>query len=134
MQRITRNIIERNGGGRLSADQLRLIGAKSREQHLKGNEFERRVNLPRAATGIRGLDEITNGGLPRGTPTLVCGPDRIRREVRRSRQNAFDADLMALRARFAAEEKENDAAGIRAQRLERKAARMAEETHRGTIL
>jgi circadian clock protein KaiC len=29
--------------------------------------------LPKAATGIAGLDEITNGGLPRGRPTLVCG-------------------------------------------------------------
>ncbi|MHB8659887.1 MAG: circadian clock protein KaiC [Solirubrobacteraceae bacterium] len=30
--------------------------------------------LPKAATGIRGLDEVTAGGLPRGRPTLVCGP------------------------------------------------------------
>lgn len=29
--------------------------------------------LPKAATGIEGLDEITQGGLPRGRPTLVCG-------------------------------------------------------------
>jgi circadian clock protein KaiC len=29
--------------------------------------------LPKAATGIKGLDEITCGGLPRGRPTLVCG-------------------------------------------------------------
>ena len=29
--------------------------------------------LPKAPTGIRGLDEITHGGLPRGRPTLVCG-------------------------------------------------------------
>ena len=29
--------------------------------------------LAKAATGIAGLDEITNGGLPRGRPTLVCG-------------------------------------------------------------
>lgn len=29
--------------------------------------------LPKAPTGIRGLDEITTGGLPRGRPTLVCG-------------------------------------------------------------
>ncbi|WP_338035924.1 circadian clock protein KaiC [Halochromatium roseum] len=29
--------------------------------------------LPKAATGISGLDEITCGGLPRGRPTLVCG-------------------------------------------------------------
>jgi circadian clock protein KaiC len=31
------------------------------------------VELPKAATGIHGLDEITGGGLPRGRPTLVCG-------------------------------------------------------------
>src|SRR3954471_15023827 len=29
--------------------------------------------LPKACTGIQGLDEITGGGLPRGRPTLVCG-------------------------------------------------------------
>lgn len=29
--------------------------------------------LPKAPTGIEGLDEITQGGLPRGRPTLVCG-------------------------------------------------------------
>ena len=29
--------------------------------------------LAKALTGIPGLDEITNGGLPRGRPTLVCG-------------------------------------------------------------
>src|SRR6202451_448997 len=32
------------------------------------------AGLPKAATGIRGLDEVTGGGLPRGRPTLVCGP------------------------------------------------------------
>jgi len=31
------------------------------------------VRLPKAPTGIKGLDEITGGGLPRGRPTLVCG-------------------------------------------------------------
>jgi circadian clock protein KaiC len=30
-------------------------------------------SLPKSFTGIRGLDEITNGGLPSGRPTLVCG-------------------------------------------------------------
>src|SRR3954453_20323222 len=29
--------------------------------------------LEKCPTGIRGLDEITGGGLPRGRPTLVCG-------------------------------------------------------------
>jgi circadian clock protein KaiC len=30
-------------------------------------------SLPKAATGIQGLDEITGGGLPKGRPTLICG-------------------------------------------------------------
>ncbi|WP_426059841.1 circadian clock protein KaiC [Hymenobacter sp. B1770] len=29
--------------------------------------------LPKAPTGIEGLDEITEGGLPKGRPTLICG-------------------------------------------------------------
>src|SRR5450432_4647312 len=29
--------------------------------------------LPKCPTGIKGLDEITGGGIPRGRPTLVCG-------------------------------------------------------------
>src|SRR5829696_7821617 len=29
--------------------------------------------IPKAKTGIQGLDEITFGGLPKGRPTLVCG-------------------------------------------------------------
>lgn len=29
--------------------------------------------LPKTATGITGLDEITGGGLPKGRPTLICG-------------------------------------------------------------
>lgn len=31
------------------------------------------ASLPKAPTGIHGLDEITGGGLPQGRPTLVCG-------------------------------------------------------------
>ncbi len=29
--------------------------------------------LPKAPTGIQGLDEISTGGFPRGRPTLICG-------------------------------------------------------------
>ncbi len=29
--------------------------------------------LPQSPTGLKGLDEITHGGLPKGRPTLVCG-------------------------------------------------------------
>jgi circadian clock protein KaiC len=35
--------------------------------------FEPIKVLPKSATGISGLDEILNGGLPQGRPTLVCG-------------------------------------------------------------
>src|ERR1700691_4015317 len=38
------------------------------ELHLRMRE------LPKTPTGISGLDEVTGGGLPRGRPTLVCGP------------------------------------------------------------
>ncbi|MFL5731673.1 MAG: circadian clock protein KaiC [Chloroflexia bacterium] len=31
------------------------------------------VVLEKTPTGIEGLDEVTNGGLPKGRPTLVCG-------------------------------------------------------------
>ena len=30
-------------------------------------------SLPKTLSGIKGLDEITSGGLPKGRPTLVCG-------------------------------------------------------------
>ncbi|HVP79339.1 MAG TPA: circadian clock protein KaiC [Thermodesulfobacteriota bacterium] len=32
-----------------------------------------RGGLQKVRTGIAGLDEVTNGGLPKGRPTLVCG-------------------------------------------------------------
>jgi circadian clock protein KaiC len=31
------------------------------------------AGVEKCPTGIRGLDEITNGGLPKGRPTLICG-------------------------------------------------------------
>jgi len=31
------------------------------------------IGLPKAPTGIQGLDEITEGGFPLGRPTLICG-------------------------------------------------------------
>src|SRR5450631_2935152 len=40
-----------------------------------GNPAQRvRSQLPKSPTGIVGFDEITDGGLPTGRPTLVCGP------------------------------------------------------------
>jgi circadian clock protein KaiC len=40
----------------------------------KANRTQARLPaLPKTPTGITGLDEITEGGLPAGRPTLVCG-------------------------------------------------------------
>ncbi|RZJ69269.1 circadian clock protein KaiC [Flavobacterium sp.] len=39
----------------------------------KSKKQEENQTLPKALSGIDGLDEITNGGLPKGRPTLVCG-------------------------------------------------------------
>src|SRR5665811_953934 len=40
----------------------------------KQESAPRLAALPKSPTGIMGLDEVTGGGLPRGRPTLVCGP------------------------------------------------------------
>jgi circadian clock protein KaiC len=40
---------------------------------LKPKVMEAGETLAKTQTGIDGLDEITQGGLPRGRPTLVCG-------------------------------------------------------------
>jgi circadian clock protein KaiC len=45
----------------------------SRARAARSARRPARVILPKTATGIHGLDEITLGGLPRGRPTLVCG-------------------------------------------------------------
>ena len=40
----------------------------------EGSKHDASHQLFKAPTGIQGFDEITNGGLPQGRPTLVCGP------------------------------------------------------------
>lgn len=35
--------------------------------------LEKDHKLPKSKTGILGLDEVTEGGLPKGRPTLICG-------------------------------------------------------------
>src|SRR5271154_5165617 len=47
-------------------------GMKKRGQKKNGSQSSSKT-LPKAATGIQGLDEITGGGLPRGRPTLISG-------------------------------------------------------------
>ena len=38
-----------------------------------GKASPRLTRLEKSATGIAGFDEVTNGGLPKGRPTIVCG-------------------------------------------------------------
>jgi circadian clock protein KaiC len=45
---------------------------RSRKGKPQGSE-NRPIALEKCPTGIRGLDEMTFGGLPRGRPTLICG-------------------------------------------------------------
>ena len=40
---------------------------------MANTALKAREKLPKSLTGIQGLDEITEGGLPKGRPTLVCG-------------------------------------------------------------
>jgi len=40
---------------------------------LRSKSTSAPTRLPKCPTGIKGLDEITDGGLPKGRPTLVCG-------------------------------------------------------------
>ncbi len=40
---------------------------------LRGNRNSILSALPKASTGIQGFDDITEGGLPKGRPTLICG-------------------------------------------------------------
>ena len=46
---------------------------ETRMARATSDKGEKGKALPKAPTGIQGLDEITGGGLPRGRPTLVCG-------------------------------------------------------------
>src|ERR1700681_358078 len=49
-------------------------GARMKQMHQKQKASQpSSKTLPKASTGIQGLDEITGGGLPRGRPTLVSG-------------------------------------------------------------
>src|ERR1700734_388598 len=49
---------------------MQAAGGKSSAIQKKNIESP---SLPKAPTGIQGLDEITKGGFPRGRPTLICG-------------------------------------------------------------
>lgn len=47
--------------------------AKTAEIEVSVNGEPHSTSLPKAPTGITGLDEISGGGLPRGRTTIVCG-------------------------------------------------------------
>ncbi len=40
---------------------------------MKQSKRVEKKSMPKTPTGINGLDEITEGGLPKGRPTLICG-------------------------------------------------------------
>jgi circadian clock protein KaiC len=40
---------------------------------MKANNQIHTYHLPKSPTGIQGLDEVTEGGFPKGRPTLICG-------------------------------------------------------------
>ena len=46
---------------------------KIRECGFQLNNANNQKSLAKSPTGIRGLDEITEGGLPKGRPSLICG-------------------------------------------------------------
>ncbi|RZJ67515.1 MAG: circadian clock protein KaiC [Flavobacterium sp.] len=37
------------------------------------NKTQKKFQFPKTPTGVEGLDEITEGGFPKGRPTLICG-------------------------------------------------------------
>ena len=39
------------------------------QEKTKSHSF----TFPKTPTGVDGLDEITEGGFPKGRPTLICG-------------------------------------------------------------
>ena len=51
-----------------------MPAARPRAANKKTDPSTRTLpSLRKAPTGIAGLDEITEGGLPAGRPTLICG-------------------------------------------------------------
>jgi len=48
-------------------------GALPVSMKTKSRNRNKLTGVEKCPTGIRGLDEVTEGGLPRGRPTLVCG-------------------------------------------------------------
>src|ERR1700756_1642527 len=47
--------------------------AEVMRKNRNGMAFARTTRLEKSLTGIAGFDEVTNGGVPKGRPTIVCG-------------------------------------------------------------
>jgi circadian clock protein KaiC len=60
-----------NGRFRLRKVKARKTGIMAKQKREQASQ--KLAGIEKCPTGIRGLDEITGGGLPRGRPTLVCG-------------------------------------------------------------
>lgn len=53
---------------------IKILEIISGDKIMKTNKTKfQRKTLAKAPTSIKGLDEITGGGLPKGRPTLICG-------------------------------------------------------------
>jgi circadian clock protein KaiC len=50
-----------------------MLSHSPEKDRMKRDTAKANPTLPKAPTGIQGLDEITGGGFPRGRPTLICG-------------------------------------------------------------
>jgi circadian clock protein KaiC len=51
-----------------------MSAVKKRLSEKSGLSNNGHLGITKCPTGIRGLDNILNGGMPRGRPTLICGP------------------------------------------------------------
>lgn len=57
-----------------SSPPRRKSGSLSRQANKpRSAQVRPAETLPKTPSGVRGLDEITGGGLPKGRPTLICG-------------------------------------------------------------
>ena len=69
--------------------------------------------LAKASTGIKGLDEITGGGLPRGRPTLVSGGAGVWSELQAVPPTRIAGSAVAVAGNIYAEVDDNgDGTGL----------------------
>src|SRR6188474_2052850 len=56
-----------------SSRSRRALRAKTHQPALPSRIRLQVKTVEKARTGIKGFDDITNGGLPKGRPSLICG-------------------------------------------------------------